>query len=196
MFVHTHCLQSPPPSRDSDSLTTPHRERRVSRCDLESHIGLLISKPTVIAATTDWLGHNSSPRSEFAMPILLCQAAKHQIWPLGLGLIRPPGAQGTPEGVEDNGSLTRVAAFPIGIDPERFQRALERVDVRSNIAELLNRYAGRKVRKRSRNNNSSNNKSNRKSDDSNMVTNSNENNMEGIKTSRVIVIARVVVIQV
>lgn len=55
--------------------------------------------------------------------------------------------QGTPEGVEDNGSLTRVAAFPIGIDPERFQRALERVDVRSNIAELLNRYAGRKVRK-------------------------------------------------
>lgn len=53
--------------------------------------------------------------------------------------------QGTPEGVEDNGSLTRVAAFPIGIDPERFLRALERVDVRSHIAELLNRYAGRKV---------------------------------------------------
>lgn len=48
--------------------------------------------------------------------------------------------------MEDNGSLTRVAAFPIGIDPERFQRALERVDVRSHIAELLNRYAGRKVR--------------------------------------------------
>ena len=39
-----------------------------------------------------------------------------------------------------------MAAFPIGIDPERFQRALERVDVRSHIAELLNRYAGRKVR--------------------------------------------------
>ena len=55
--------------------------------------------------------------------------------------------QGTPEGVEDNGSLTRVAAFPIGIDPERFQRALERMDVQSNIAELLNRYAGRKVSK-------------------------------------------------
>ena len=53
--------------------------------------------------------------------------------------------QGTPEGVEDNGSLTRVAAFPIGIDPERFQRALERMDVRAHIAELLNRYAGRKV---------------------------------------------------
>ncbi len=54
-------------------------------------------------------------------------------------------AQGTPEGVEDNGSLTRVAAFPIGIDPDRFARALERSDVRAHIAQLLNRYAGRKV---------------------------------------------------
>ena len=54
--------------------------------------------------------------------------------------------QGTPEGVEDNGSLTRVAAFPIGIDPERFARALDRSDVKAHIAQLLNRYAGRKVR--------------------------------------------------
>ena len=54
-------------------------------------------------------------------------------------------AQGTPEGVEDNGSLTRVAAFPIGIDPERFARALDRSDVKAHIAQLLNRYAGRKV---------------------------------------------------
>lgn len=53
--------------------------------------------------------------------------------------------QGTPEGVEDNGSLTRVAAFPIGIDPERFARALDRSDVKAHIAQLLNRYAGRKV---------------------------------------------------
>lgn len=54
--------------------------------------------------------------------------------------------QGTPEGVEDNGSLTRVAAFPIGIDPERFARALDRADVKVHIAQLLNRYAGRKAR--------------------------------------------------
>ena len=47
--------------------------------------------------------------------------------------------------MEDNGSLTRVAAFPIGIDPDRFVRSLERPDVRSNIAKLLTRYAGRKV---------------------------------------------------
>lgn len=54
--------------------------------------------------------------------------------------------QGTPEGVEDNGSLTRVAAFPIGIDPERFAQALEKPAVKAHIAQLLNRYAGRKVR--------------------------------------------------
>ena len=53
--------------------------------------------------------------------------------------------QGTPEGVEDNGSLTRVAAFPIGIDPERFAQALEEPNVKAQIAQLLNRYAGRKV---------------------------------------------------
>lgn len=53
--------------------------------------------------------------------------------------------QGTPEGVEDNGSLTRVAAFPIGIDPERFAQALEQPNVKAHIAQLLNRYAGRKV---------------------------------------------------
>ena len=29
------------------------------------------------------------------------------------------GFEGTPEGVEDNGNFTRVAAFPIGIDPGR-----------------------------------------------------------------------------
>ncbi len=60
-----------------------------------------------------------------------------------VGLAR---VQGTPEGVEDNGSLTRVAAFPIGIDPERFARALDRTDVKAHIAQLLNRYAGRKAR--------------------------------------------------
>ncbi|PSC73982.1 Alpha,alpha-trehalose-phosphate synthase [UDP-forming] 1 [Micractinium conductrix] len=55
------------------------------------------------------------------------------------------GLEGTPAGVEDNGSLTRVAAFPIGIDPDRFTEALEMPEVKANIAQLLNRYAGRKV---------------------------------------------------
>ena len=41
--------------------------------------------------------------------------------------------------------LTRVAAFPIGMDPSSFAEALKRPDVKSNIAQLLQRYAGRKV---------------------------------------------------
>lgn len=45
-------------------------------------------------------------------------------------------------GVEDNGSLTRVAAFPIGIDPDRFTEALETPQVKANIAQLLNRWEG------------------------------------------------------
>lgn len=52
------------------------------------------------------------------------------------------GLEGTPAGVEDNGSLTRVAAFPIGIDPDRFTEALETPEVKANIAQLLNRWAG------------------------------------------------------
>lgn len=56
------------------------------------------------------------------------------------------GLEGTPEGVEDDqGRLTRVAAFPIGIDSERFIRALEVPQVQEHIKELMERFAGRKV---------------------------------------------------
>ncbi|KAK9804133.1 hypothetical protein WJX73_003206 [Symbiochloris irregularis] len=55
------------------------------------------------------------------------------------------GLEGTPDGVEDNGVLTRVAAFPIGMDPSSFATALKRSDVRNNIAQLKKRFAGRKV---------------------------------------------------
>ncbi|KAH7860604.1 hypothetical protein Vadar_015456 [Vaccinium darrowii] len=55
------------------------------------------------------------------------------------------GLEGTPEGVEDQGKLTRVAAFPIGIDSERFIRALEVPQVQEHIRELKERFAGRKV---------------------------------------------------
>ena len=55
------------------------------------------------------------------------------------------GFEGTPEGVEDNGSFTRVAAFPIGIDPSRFTRALETERVQAHITELRQRFQGRKV---------------------------------------------------
>eukprot|EP00271_Cylindrocystis_brebissonii_P011686 TRINITY_DN29599_c0_g1_i1.p1 TRINITY_DN29599_c0_g1~~TRINITY_DN29599_c0_g1_i1.p1 ORF type:complete len:1058 (+),score=166.06 TRINITY_DN29599_c0_g1_i1:961-4134(+) len=55
------------------------------------------------------------------------------------------GLEGTPEGVEDSGRLTRVAAFPIGIDPDRFIQALETDAVTSHMSELQGRFAGRKV---------------------------------------------------
>nr|CAB3460965.1 unnamed protein product [Digitaria exilis] len=55
------------------------------------------------------------------------------------------GLEGTPEGVEDQGRLTRVAAFPIGIDSDRFKRALELPAVKRHISELTQRFAGRKV---------------------------------------------------
>lgn len=55
------------------------------------------------------------------------------------------GLEGTPEGVEDQGRLTRVAAFPIGIDSDRFIRALEATPVQDNIRELAERFKGRKV---------------------------------------------------
>ncbi|KAL0328389.1 UNVERIFIED_CONTAM: Alpha,alpha-trehalose-phosphate synthase [UDP-forming] 1 [Sesamum calycinum] len=55
------------------------------------------------------------------------------------------GLEGTPEGVEDQGRLTRVAAFPIGIDSERFIHALEAPQVQERIKELKERFAGRKI---------------------------------------------------
>ncbi|XP_052114535.1 alpha,alpha-trehalose-phosphate synthase [UDP-forming] 1 [Arachis duranensis] len=55
------------------------------------------------------------------------------------------GLEGTPEGVEDQGKLTRVAAFPIGIDSDRFIRALELPEVQEHMKELKERFAGRKV---------------------------------------------------
>ncbi|KAK7272608.1 hypothetical protein RJT34_29319 [Clitoria ternatea] len=55
------------------------------------------------------------------------------------------GLEGTPEGVENQGKLTRVAAFPIGIDSERFIRALDLPQVKKHIKELQDRFEGRKV---------------------------------------------------
>ncbi|VFQ60303.1 unnamed protein product [Cuscuta campestris] len=55
------------------------------------------------------------------------------------------GLEGTPEGVEDQGRLTRVSAFPIGIDSDRFIRALEVPAIQNRIKELLERFGGRKV---------------------------------------------------
>ncbi|XP_054812417.1 alpha,alpha-trehalose-phosphate synthase [UDP-forming] 1-like [Prosopis cineraria] len=55
------------------------------------------------------------------------------------------GLEGTPKGVEDQGRLTRVTAFPIGIDSDRFVRALELPQVKDSIKEFEERFRGRKV---------------------------------------------------
>ncbi|MBA0829816.1 hypothetical protein Goarm_014395 [Gossypium armourianum] len=55
------------------------------------------------------------------------------------------GLEGTPEGVEDQGKLTRVAVFPVGIDPDRFIQALELPQVKDIVKELKQRFAGYKV---------------------------------------------------
>ena len=53
--------------------------------------------------------------------------------------------EGTPEGVEDGTSVTRVAAFPIGIDPDRFTQALETDVVKKHMHELRQRFGSRKI---------------------------------------------------
>ncbi|KAK4481285.1 hypothetical protein RD792_012170 [Penstemon davidsonii] len=53
--------------------------------------------------------------------------------------------EGTPDGVEDQGKLTRVAVYPIGIDPDRFIRALELPQVKDHIIDFKEIFAGRKV---------------------------------------------------
>ncbi|TVU51715.1 hypothetical protein EJB05_03157, partial [Eragrostis curvula] len=55
------------------------------------------------------------------------------------------GLEGTPEGVEDQGRLTRVTALPIGMDSDRFRQALKLPEVKRQISELTQRFAGRKV---------------------------------------------------
>ncbi|XP_039017901.1 alpha,alpha-trehalose-phosphate synthase [UDP-forming] 1-like [Hibiscus syriacus] len=57
---------------------------------------------------------------------------------------RIAGLEGTPEGIEDHGKLTRVAAFPMGIDSDRFIRALELPLVQEHMKELKERFAARK----------------------------------------------------
>ncbi|RID57837.1 hypothetical protein BRARA_F01187 [Brassica rapa] len=55
------------------------------------------------------------------------------------------GVEGTHEGIVDHGKVTRVAVFPIGIDPNRFLKACELPEVRQQMTELKQRFAGKKV---------------------------------------------------
>ncbi|KAF9589773.1 hypothetical protein IFM89_028682 [Coptis chinensis] len=55
------------------------------------------------------------------------------------------GLEGTPEGVDDCGKLTRVAAFPVGIDPDRFIKRIALPEVQKRIDCLISELSGRKV---------------------------------------------------
>lgn len=55
------------------------------------------------------------------------------------------GLEGKAEGVEDHGHLSRVIACPIGINVERFQKALKDKEVKEQIVKLRVPCAGRKV---------------------------------------------------
>ena len=51
------------------------------------------------------------------------------------------GLEGTPYGVEENGTLIRVAAFPIGINPTKFTETLLEDEVIKHVAYLKQRCA-------------------------------------------------------
>ncbi|KAG7591950.1 Alpha-alpha-trehalose-phosphate synthase [Arabidopsis thaliana x Arabidopsis arenosa] len=55
------------------------------------------------------------------------------------------GVEGTNEGVVYQGRVTRVAVFPIGIDPDRFIRTCKLPEVTQQMNELKERFAGKKV---------------------------------------------------
>eukprot|EP00962_Isochrysis_galbana_P025277 scaffold7760_cov101-Isochrysis_galbana.AAC.2 len=54
-----------------------------------------------------------------------------------------------PDGVGGGGTTrhsVRVDAFPIGIDPRRFRRALDSAEVKDRIIDIQRQYAGVKAR--------------------------------------------------
>ncbi|KAI2631204.1 glycosyl transferase [Xylaria nigripes] len=55
------------------------------------------------------------------------------------------GAQTTPNGVEYDGKFVTVAAFPIGIDPEKFVEGLKKPKVQERIATLSRKFDGVKL---------------------------------------------------
>jgi trehalose 6-phosphate synthase len=51
----------------------------------------------------------------------------------------------SPNGVEFQGKIVAVGAFPIGIDPDKFTEGLEREQVQRRIAALEERFQGVKL---------------------------------------------------
>ena len=55
------------------------------------------------------------------------------------------GLQTSPNGVEYEGKVVTVGAFPIGIDPEKFDEGLEKPKVQERIAVLERKFQGVKL---------------------------------------------------
>jgi trehalose 6-phosphate synthase len=55
------------------------------------------------------------------------------------------GLATTPNGVEFQGKVVTVGAFPIGIDPEKFDEGLQKPKVQERIATLEKKFAGVKL---------------------------------------------------
>jgi len=55
------------------------------------------------------------------------------------------GLKTSPNGVEFQGKLVTVGAFPIGIDPTKFTEALETQKVKDRIAVLEKKFQGVKL---------------------------------------------------
>jgi len=125
------------------------------------HLMLLpaVLREHVPSMKVGWFLHTPFPSSEIYRTLPLREELLHSVLKADLigfhtydyarhfvsACTRILGLEGTPEGVEDSGTSIRVAAFPIGIDPERFTRALDTEGVLQHIAELRRRFAGRKI---------------------------------------------------
>ncbi|KAK8573025.1 hypothetical protein V6N13_048589 [Hibiscus sabdariffa] len=94
--------------------------------------------------------HRTLPsRSELLRSVLAADLVGFHTYDYGRHFVsactRILGLEGTPEGVEDQGKLTRVSAFPIGIDSNNFIKALQLPEVQNHIKELEETFAGRRV---------------------------------------------------
>ena len=60
-------------------------------------------------------------------------------------LTHPSGLATTPNGVEFQGKIVSIGAFPIGIDPEKFTEGLKKPKVQERIATLERKFQGVKL---------------------------------------------------
>ena len=60
-------------------------------------------------------------------------------------LITHRGLSTTPNGVEFQGKVVSIGAFPIGIDPEKFSEGLKKPKVQERIATLERKFQGVKL---------------------------------------------------